>query len=121
MVTSLDYAGVYERVRGDCVEPPETAYCTLSRSTNLNANLALWSLPGFAPRLGQAGPAGTGAALPPCWARPCTAAPGLCPGKLFRSNKPSPSWSQQREEFSCPHPEGSGGELPAPGSRERWM
>lgn len=30
MVTSLDYAGVYERVRGDSAwSPPETAYCTL--------------------------------------------------------------------------------------------
>lgn len=102
---------------------PETAYCTLSRSTNLNANLALRSLPGSAPRLNQAFPAGTGAALPPGRARPCTAAPGLCPGQLFRSNEPSPSWSQQREEFGCPHPKAVAGwgELPAPGSRERWM
>lgn len=46
MVTSLDYTGVYERVRDRALHraPPETAYCTLSLSRNLKANLALWSL-----------------------------------------------------------------------------
>lgn len=64
MVTSLDYAGIYERVRGDSARSPLRQLTALSRSTNLNANSALWSLPGSAPTLGQAFPAGTGAALP---------------------------------------------------------
>lgn len=46
VVTSLDYTGAYERVRDRALHraPPETVYCSLSQSRNLNANLALWSL-----------------------------------------------------------------------------
>lgn len=85
------------------------------------AQLGAWARPSWL---------GKGQLCPLHWARLHDAAPGLSLGTLLRlgwccpGNKPSPSWSQQQEEFSCPHPKGNGGlgvSSPARGSRGRWM
>lgn len=60
---------------------------------------------------------------PPGQARLRDAAPGLGPGMLLGKD-PSPSWSQQQESSSCPHPKGNGGPGACPqpqGSRGKWM
>lgn len=122
MVTSLDYAGVYEQVREGALHraPLETVFCGLSLSRNLNANLAFMepqeggsmppacrsSPPGWLGTRARPSWPGRGQLCPPHWARPQDTAPGL---GLARGTSPSPSWSQPQEAFSCPHPKGNNG------------
>ena len=101
--------------------PLETVYCSLSLSRSLNANLGPLGAPCSSPNphpgaagcSGQALPAGEWAALPPP-SPTLGQAPRHCSrarlghaarvGRWRPGNKPCPSWSQQREEFSCPLP-----------------
>lgn len=103
------------------MEPHEGRSVPASRCRSHPGQLGARARP---PRLGK------GQLCPPRWARLRDTAPGLGLGTLLGlgwcrpGNKPSPSWSQQQEEFSCPHPEGNGGlgvSSPAQGSRGRWM
>lgn len=125
MVTSLDYAGVYEQVRGDSARSPLrqlTAF--LSRSTNLNANLALWSLPGSAPTLGQAFPADRDSSSAPVLGQALHCSSRALPGHTVQVKQALSQLEPAAGGVQLPPPRRqwrAGGELPAPGSRERWM
>lgn len=144
MVTSLDYTGVYERVRDRALHraPPETAYCTLSLSRNLKANLALWSLARAARCHRAAANTPWGGRLPTQWARPDVGPGpprvregGALPLRSWAGLRDTCSRARHRHRLPRGKPAAGGAQLPPAlkamvgwgctpqplGSRGRWM